>query len=435
MKEINVKHLARVEGDGGITVEIDGDQVKKVNVDIFEGPRLIEALAEGKNPMEAASFTPRICAICTVSHKNASIRASERAVKFEEPKKTYYTRELMHMGEMVESHSLHVFALALPDFLDGGYPNVIAMVPKYGDIVKQALALKKFGNRMMQVLNGKFIHGENATPGGFGRFPSKEELIEFKNTALNFIEFMCTATDIFAGIPMPAHLERDTEYWACNMKDYDGKERFGFWGDELICTDGTIIPSEDYNKHLIERVVPHSMAKRSLYKERPFSVGALARLLTIGERLTGKALEYYKKYVKPEWKKNIIFNNHAQAVEIIFCLERIPELVDILLAMPEDPAMTKPTRTEGRGVGAVEAPRGLLIHDYTYANGLIAKANIITPTAFNLDDCEAFIRKSAETLNKEGKEVDFMRFEFEKIARAYDPCISCATHLVKVFKK
>ncbi len=435
MKEIITEHLARVEGDGGITVHIDGDQVKKVEVNIFEGPRLIEALAVGKTAGEAASFTPRICAICTVSHKNSSIRASERAIKYEEPKKTYYSRELMHMGEMIESHSLHIFALALPDFLDGGYPNVIAMVEKYGDIVKQALALKKFGNRIMQVMNGKFIHGENATPGGFGKFPTKGELNEFNNTAQSFIEFMCTATEILAGLPMPTQLERETTFASCDMKDYDGTKRFGFWGDELIFSDGTIIPATHYKNHLIERVVPHSMAKRSLYKDKPFSVGALARLITIGDRLTGKAADYYNKYKSDRWKRNIMFNNHAQAIEIIFCLERIPELVDILLGMPENPPMTKPQQQEGRGVGAVEAPRGLLIHDYTFENGLITNANIITPTAFNLDDTEAFIRRSAENLNKEGKDVDFMRFEFEKIARAYDPCISCATHLVKVIKK
>ncbi len=431
MKKIEVKHLARVEGDGGILVEIENNKVTNVYLNIFEGPRLIEALAEGKTGKQVASFTPRICAICTVSHKNSSIRGVERAIKYDETKKTYYARELMHLGEMIESHSLHVFALALPDFL--GYPNVIAMVDKYGDVVTKALGLKKFGNKIMKTLNGKFIHGENATPGGFGKFPTKAELMEIKKEALSSLEFAMAATDIVGGLEFPTHLERETTFVCCNPKEFGSDEyRFGFWGDELIFSDGTIIPAIEYKEYLKERVVPHSFAKRSLYKGKPFSVGALARLINIGDRLKGKAGEYYRKYRSDRWNRNFIFNNLAQSIEIIYALERIPEVITELLNMPEDPEMEKAKAKEGRGVGAVEAPRGLLIHDYVFENGLVKTANIITPTAFNLDDCEAYIRKCAETLLNEGKDADFMRFEFEKIARAYDPCISCATHLVEV---
>ncbi len=191
MKKVIVDHLARVEGDGGIYVELDGNKLKKVQVNIFEGPRLIEALAIGKLPEEVISFTPRICAICTVSHKNAAVRAFERTLKFNENEKTYFTRELMHLGEMIESHSLHIFALALPDYL--GYPNVIAMIDKYEDVVKQALALKKFGNKIMQIINGKYIHGENAIAGGFGKFPTKSELLEIKKEAEQSLAFMLAA--------------------------------------------------------------------------------------------------------------------------------------------------------------------------------------------------------------------------------------------------
>ena len=428
MKKVIVDHLARVEGDGGIYVELDGDKLKKVQVNIFEGPRLIEALAIGKLPEEVISFTPRICAICTVSHKNAAIRAFEKTLKINENKKTYFTRELMHLGEMIESHSLHIFALALPDYL--GYPNVIAMVDKYEDVVKQALALKKFSNKIMQIINGKYIHGENAIAGGFGKFPTKSELLEIKKEAEQFLAFMLAATDIVGELEIPDHLEEETVFVCCNPAD----NKFGFWSDELIFSDGTILPSIKYKENLIERVVSHSFAKRSLYKGKPFTVGALARLNCIGKRLKGEAGKYFKKYKTDRWLKNPLFNNLAQAIEIIYCLERIPELVDILLKLP-DPEFEKPTRKKGRGVGTVEAPRGLLVHDYSCEAGYVTDANIITPTAYNLDDIEKYIGNAALNLNKQGKNEDQIAFELEKIARAYDPCISCATHLVHLIKK
>ncbi|HHE39283.1 MAG TPA: Ni/Fe hydrogenase subunit alpha [Candidatus Cloacimonetes bacterium] len=429
MKTIKVNHLARVEGDGGITVEFDGNKLSKVNVDIFEGPRLIEALAVGKTAQEINSITPRICAICTVSHKNASVRACDRALAIPETKKTYYTRELMHLGEIVESHSLHVFALALPDFL--GYPNVIAMVDKYKDIVMQALNLKKFGNRIMQITNGKFIHGENAVAGGYGKFPSKTELLEIKTTAESFMEFVTAATDIVGGLEIPSYLEEETVFGCCNPDDSNS---FGYWGDSIIVSDGTIIPAMEYKENLIERVVPHSFAKRSLYKGKPFSVTALGRLINLGDRLKGNAGEYYRKYRNWRWNRNPFFNNLAQSIEMIYCLERIPVVIDKLLEMKDTP-IQEPTRSDGRGVGLVEAPRGLLVHDYTFRDGKIIDCNIITPTAYNLDDMEKYIGIAAKNLNNAGQETEAIRFELEKIARSYDPCISCATHLVNVIKK
>jgi sulfhydrogenase subunit alpha len=426
MKKIKIPHLARVEGDGGITVVFEDDnKVKSVEMDIFEGPRLIEALAEGKTAEEIISFTPRICAICTVSHKNVAIRACEKALDYKVQEKTELVRELMHMGEVIESHSLHVFALALPDFL--GYPNVVAMTDKYKDVVVKALGLKKYGNKIMKLLNGKFIHGENATCGGFGKFPANDELKEIKKESNEHLSFMIKACDIVADIEIPDYLEEETVFACCSPT---GKE-YPFWGDSIIVSDGKEIQLDEYQKHFKERVVPHSFAKRSLYKNKPFTVGALARINCNGDNLTGSAHALYKKNKSKRWLKNPLYNNLAQAIETVYALERIPELVDKIVKM-KDPVKENPNRSEGRGVGAVEAPRGLLIHEYEFKNELATYSNIITPTAFNLDDIEKYIMKAAKSLLKEKKDHDSMRFEFEIIARAYDPCISCATHLVKI---
>jgi len=210
-------------------------------------------------------------------------------------------------------------------------------------------------------------------------------------------------------------------------------EEYGYYGDILITSDGEEHPVENYKNVIKERVVSHSFAKRGLYNDKPFTVGALARVLLIGERLKGKAKEAYDKLVTDRWNRNPLFNNHAQAIEQVYSLEGIIETVNHLLVSPEA-EIAQPTQESGIGTGAVEAPRGTLIHHYKVKDGLISEADFITPTAMFLDDIEAFIRTSGEQLLAK-KQLDNIELQFEMIARAYDPCISCSAHIVEVVYK
>jgi sulfhydrogenase subunit alpha len=422
--EITIEPLARVEGHGGIKVAIEDKKVSNVEVRVLEGPRLFETLVVGRTPQEDLSIVPRICAICNLSHKYAAIRGLEKAigVKVDPAIKLY--RQLMHHGEMIESHSLHIYFLALPDFL--GYDNAIAMADKYGSVVKKALQLKKYGNKIMRMIGGRMIHGENPIIGGFGKLPTREDLLEIKNEAQELLPFAMETIDLMAGLDIPNHMERDTQFLCCKPphNDYD------YHGDMLLTSDGEEYSVEDYKSVIKERVVSHSFAKRGQYKEKPFTVGALARVLLLGDRLKGKAKEAHDKLVTERWHRNPLFNNHAQAIEQVYSLESIPTVVDLLLA--ENKTKTaKPTKETGTGTGAVEAPRGTLIHHYEVKNGLISAADIITPTAMFLDDIEEFIRTGGNTLLAKNQ-TDNIELEFEKIARAYDPCISCSAHLVEV---
>jgi len=425
--EIMIEPLARVEGHGGIKVEIENEKIRNVEVQILEGPRLFETLVVGKTPQEDLSIVPRICAICNLSHKYAAIRGLEKAIGVKVDSATQLYRQFMHHGEMIESHSLHIYFLALPDFL--GYDNAVAMADKYGDVVTKAMQLKKFGNKVMRMMGGRMIHGENPIIGGFGRLPTKEQLTGVKKEALELLPFAIETIDLLAGLEIPDHMERDTQFLCCkpNHKDYD------YHGDMLITSDGEEYSAEDYKSVIKERVVSHSFAKRGQYKNKPFTVGALARVLLLGDRLKGKAKEAREKLVNERWHRNPLFNNHAQAIEQVYSLECIIEIVDELIASKKA-KVAKPTMETGSGTGAVEAPRGTLIHHYEVKDGLISAADFITPTAMFLDDIEAFIRTSGETLLAK-KQMDNIELEFEKIARAYDPCISCSAHLVKVVYK
>jgi sulfhydrogenase subunit alpha len=426
-KSITIEPLARVEGHGGIKVEIKDNKISNVEVRILEGPRLFEELVVGKTPQEDLSIVPRICAICNLSHKYAALRGLEKAVAVNVNPTTHLYRELMHHGEMIESHSLHIYFLALPDFL--GYDNAVAMTDKYGDTVVKALQMKKFGNKIMRMMGGRMIHGENPVLGGFGKLPSKETLIQIKEEAIELLDFAVATIDLLGGLEIPDHMERETQFLCCKPHG----EEYGYHGDILITSDGEEHPVENYKGVIKERVVSHSFAKRSQYNSKPFTVGALARILLIGDRLKGKAKAAYDKLVTERWHRNPLFNNHAQAIEQVYSLESIIEIVNKLL-VSENPEIAPPTQETGKGTGAVEAPRGTLIHHYEIKDGKITAADIITPTAMFLDDIEAFIRTGGEQLLAK-KQLDNIELQFEMIARAYDPCISCSAHLVEVVYK
>lgn len=427
MKKITIDHLARVEGNGGVSATIDGKVVTDVKFTVYEGPRLVERLTVGKTPEEIVNITPRICAICTISHKYACLRAVENALSIKVPPKVSLFRELMHLGELLESHSLHIYYLALPDYV--GFPNAIAMASKFDLEVKIALEMKEFGNHIMKTTSGRYIHGENPVIGGFGKYPSKEELIWIKNRATQFMPFVLKTVSLFCELDYPDIPEEDTIYACCNPPE----NKYGIVGDEIILSTGEIIDKEDYRSLTHEFVVSHSYAKHSHFKGKPYSVGALARINNLGEKLEGKAVEMYKKYFNTRWKKNPLFNNAAQALEILYAFERIPEVIDQIFMYPEDPPLVKYNVKDCKGVGTVEAPRGLLIHSYKISDSLVSYTDIITPTAQNQEDIERYCFIAAQKLLDSGKE-DNIRERMGLIVRAYDPCISCSVHMAEVKK-
>ena len=421
--KIEIDALARVEGHGGILVEMEGKKIKNVAFNVFEGPRLIESLTLGKTPAEDVSLVCRICAICTLSHRYSALRAMERALGIKVPQKTQFTRTLMHLGEMVESHSLHIFFLSLPDLLNR--PSAIALLDDFRNEVALALRIKKFGNLIMATTADRMIHGENPIIGGFGHFPAKEQLTEIKREAQELLPLAVKAADLVASFALPDFFQSDTTYVACNPED----GRFGLVGDTVLLSSKEELSIEEYKKLTNERVVPHSFAKRSLYKGKPFSVGALARVNLLGDRLTGEAAKCFKKYYGARWKTNPLFNIMAQAVELVYSLEEIPSIVDQIIPLA-DPPVVPAARSDGEATGAVEAPRGTLYHHYKIKDGRVVDADIITPTAQNLDDIERYFRLATENLPADFK--GDPTAILETIARSYDPCLSCSAHLVEV---
>ncbi len=425
VKTLKIDELTRVEGHGGITVIIEGEKVKDVKMNIFEGPRFFESIIKTVYYDKVPDIMRRICAICTASHSLASIRAIEHAFHIQVSDQTQILRDLLIHGEIIESHALHVFMLALPDYL--GYPDALKMSSEHFEIVKAALELKKAGNMIHNIISGREIHGMNERVGGFSKIPNERKLEIIKEEMLNVKKTAELSVELLARKEPPLNINSKNIFMALNP---GGK--YGFIGDEILISDGGKHHINDYLNIIHERTVNYSTAKISLYKNQPFTVGALARIILNKSKLEGSAKNMFKTYQALIREGNPLTNNIAQAIELVHSVERAVVLVDELLSRGvRDERLPVVNVKEARGVGAVEAPRGILYHDYTFDKyGCIVKCNVITPTAQNIASIERDYREAASSLINEDE--DKIKFNLELISRAYDPCISCATHVIRL---
>jgi sulfhydrogenase subunit alpha len=424
-KTIKIDELTRVEGHGGVEVTLDGNKVVDVKFNIFEGPRFFEHLIKTMLYDKIPDVTRRICAICTASHSLASIGAIENAFNVESTPQTHKLRDLLIHGEAIESHALHVFMLALPDFL--GFPDAIHMSTKHLDAVKAALELKKTGNMIHTALSGRDVHGMNERVGGFSKAPTEEALLEIREQLLKVQPTTVLAVNLLSGFSPPEYNVSDNVFMAL-----DSGDEFGYLGDHIFISDGNRIPETEYKKLTNESVVRHSYAKFSSYNGKPFMVGALPRLYFNHGKLKGTAAELYKEHNGLLDARNTISNNIAQAIELVHDVEYSVKVIDNLIeAGLENEGLVDFEVYESRGINAVEAPRGLLYHDYTFdGEGRITSSNIITPTAQNAYNIEKDTRVIAGNLAD--KPVDDVKHAIEIMVRAYDPCISCSVHVVQL---
>ncbi|NOZ92188.1 MAG: Ni/Fe hydrogenase subunit alpha [Dictyoglomi bacterium] len=427
-KIITVEHLARVEGRGMIEVYREGTNVKAV-LRLVEGPRFFEYITRGKPYDVATDMYSRICAICSASHKLTSIMATERAFDIEVGTLTKLLRKLLVYASFIESHSLHVFLLALPDFL--GYPDAIAMADKYGTEVTKGLMMKKVANYIQAMVGGREIHQENAVVGGFGKIPTREEMDKAYRQLEEIRDTAKVAIDILASLQMPKYL--DSEYNHVALKQTD---EFDAFGEVVVSTSGVEFPVEQYREYLIEKPVSHSFAKFAYLEGKEFMVGALSRLALNGDTLWGESLKIYKELVESGKLRfnNAFYNNLSQAIELLYFVDASLEVLRKLLDMPLDNDRIEVKPKAGRGVAITEAPRGIISYTVEYDDdGNVVFADLVTPTAYNFNIMHRDTQKMAEGVLLENPDIDddeLVKY-LEMVPRAYDPCISCSVHLIR----
>jgi sulfhydrogenase subunit alpha len=431
VRSIIIPHLGRVEGHGGIFVQIRGNVVHEVNMDIFEGSRYYEALLKRRHFLDVQGIITRVCAICSASHTVAALTALENALGIEQSERIHALRGLLLLGATIESHALHVFALALPDFL--GFDSVIGMASKYPGEVAFALKLKQLGNRLQELVGGRAVHPINTLVGGFGKVPPHRDLWAIHEELSAALDPLMGTVELVGGLPVPEWAAQPTVYVA--LRPYE--DAFRFRGVSICTSRGEEFPIASYRNVIREFTVEHSHAKFSaLASGETYMVGSLARLKLWGHYLGGRTREAFERLFPDGVVDNVLFNNRAQLVELVHSVERGVEVCDQLLAMPEvEREMVEYGVRAGRGVGAIEVPRGTLFHEYELdGDGFVVTANVITPTAQNLANVERDLRTAVENLLAGGEPQDDARLklDLEMVARAYDPCISCSVHITRL---
>ena len=421
---VQIPHVTKVEGHGNLIIEVEGDKIKDVRFGIHEGPRYFEALLVGRKAMEVPELAGRICGICTVIHTICAAKAVERAAGWTPDDKLEMLRDLLTYSSHIQSHVLHLYFLALPDYLGKG--SVLEMVEEYGDELKRAFAIKKASNEMTELIGGRKVHPCTVIPGAI----TKEITVETLKAYERRMEMVARETEamarLFLGLEYPEHETRND---LLALRDGKG---IPLLDGEVASLNGLSFPQEEYIDRIEERVVPPHTAKRSYVEGKPFFVGALARLGINSGFLREEARTLAEEFGVKFPSRNTFLNNAAQALECVhyahLALDLVREMIDRRFEYIP-PSRDLKFRDGGEGVAVVEAPRGLLVHHYRVdRRGSVRYANIITPTAFNFAQIEDDLRAYLPSVGVS----DALKLEAEKLIRAYDPCISCSAHVVRV---
>jgi coenzyme F420-reducing hydrogenase alpha subunit len=421
-RTLKVDYLARVEGEGALHVRIKDGKVADVKLRIFEPPRFFEAFLRGRKFFEAPDLTARICGICPIAYQMSATHAIEDACGVTVNGQLRALRRLLYCGEWIESHVLHIFLLHAPDFL--GYESAVHMAKDHGDLVRRALQLKKAGNDLVALLGGREIHPVNVRVGGFYRAPGKSELQSLADRLKWAREEALAAVQAVAKLEFP-DFEQDYEFVALQHPD-----EYPLNEGRLVSNKGLNIAIGQYDDYFVEEHMAHSNALHSVRKGRNnYLVGPLARYSLNFDKLSGLAQQAAHEAGLGPVCRNPFQSIIVRAVETVYACDEALRIID-QYEQPEKPAVEVRPRA-GVGYGCTEAPRGILYHRYRLdERGVILDAKIVPPTAQNQRTIESdlwqFIPQRLALPDEE------LTWQCEQAIRNYDPCISCATHFLKL---
>ncbi len=422
--KIHVPALTRVEGEGALHLEVRNDTIEQLQLSIFEPPRYFEKFLEGRAYSEILDIVARICGICPIAYQMSAAQAIESAFGSEINPWAQDMRRVFYCGEWLQSHALHIHLLALPDFL--GFQNAIEMSASYPKEVRRGLQLQGVGNALISLFGARSVHPVGACPGGFYRAPDLPavqtmiaKLEAARPEAVALLEWVCT-------LPLPQDDQTFTSVSLQHPREYP------LYSGRIVSSNGLDIAAEAFDAHMQENHRPHSTALYAHLDGEPYLVGPLARLNlnldqlpdavanTLQQATAGTAVTFPSR--------NMFHSVVARAVEILLAIDEALRLLRNYHC-PATPAVAVTPRA-GTGVGASEAPRGLLWHRYDFDDqGLVRSARIVPPTSQNQARIEADLHRSLRTFGLDQSD-EALRLRSEMVIRNYDPCISCATHFL-----
>ena len=423
--KINLEHITRVEGHGNIVLDAKNGKIVSLQWQVPEAPRFFEAMVVGRDYRELAVITSRICGICSISHTMASLKATENAMGIKVSDQTLLLRKLAMHAEGVQSHILHAGYLVAPDLF--GVGSVLPLVKTHKEAVVKIIRIHRLANELSDLICGRTTHPITLVPGGVTKIPKEKELTDVKGKLESAVETTFDIVDlVLANAGSLPDFTRETEYIGLSSDD-----EYAVYDGMIGSTDTGKHKIEDYLSITNEFVVPHSTAKHTKHNRDSYMVGALARYNLNSSKLTPLGKDVAGKFGLKSPCFNPFMNTVAQLAELAHSIEDSINIIDTLLdnGLREEKIHVKVRA--GRGIGAVEAPRGILFHDYTINElGKCVKANCIIPTNQNHENIQKDMEAFAPTLlDKSKSEIEL---NLEMLVRAYDPCISCSTHYLKV---
>jgi len=422
---IKVPILTRVEGEGKATIRIADGIVSDVELNIFEPPRLFEAILRGRPMEEVPDITARICGICPVAYQMSSVHALENALGVEITPETRQLRRLLYCGEWIESHSLHIYMLHAPDFF--GVASGIELSKRFPDAVKRGLQLKKYGNQLLERLGGRAIHPVNVKIGGFYKLPSRELLSSLIPHFEWGLQAAIETVHWVRGFPFD-DFEQPHDLVALSHPD-----EYALNEGEITSSNGLRIAAADFDGSFVEEQVPHSTALHSVFRNgrTSYLVGPLARVNLNWERLSPEARRLAIDAGFANVCRNPFKGIIARAIELVHAYE---EALSLLRQYnPKGPASVEYQPRNAVGTAATEAPRGMLFHEYRIdASGKVVSGRIVPPTSQNQKQIECDVLKFLQRGPANIASRDQMANDCERLIRSYDPCISCSTHFLKV---
>lgn len=422
LRTITVDALARVEGEGALSVRVRNGVIQDVKFRIFEPPRFFEALLQGRMYSDAPDITARICGICPIAYTMGASHAMEDALGLTVSGPLADLRRMLYCGEWIQSHVLHAYLLHAPDFL--GFEDSIQLSKAHPGVVERALQLKKLGNTLMEAIGGRSVHPVNTRVGGFYKAPRKAEIRALIEPLKQGIEDSLATIRLFGGFPFPDYTY-DYTFVALRHPDEYGIDR-----GRLVSNRGLDIPLSAFEDHFQEEHVAHSNALQGATRAgEPYLVGPIARYSLNHSQLTPEAQQAAKEAGLGTVVNNPFHSLIVRAVETLYACQEALRLAE-RYEEPDASCVTTAPRA-GRGFGCTEAPRGICYHRYDLDDqGRILAATINPPTAQNQKQIERDLWGVVErNLHLPDEQ---LKWRCEQTIRNYDPCISCATHFLKL---
>ncbi len=430
--DLSLEHMTKMEGNANLDLKVVDGKVLDVKFSVMEYKRFFTEAMKGKNVMTIPQHLARICGTCSNSHIMCSIEACENALSIKPSEQTKLLRVLMMHGLMIRDHALHLYLFSMPDiFGKDAFLDFDENDPVQHEILHDGFNVKSAGNFLATLIAGRSVHATYPTVGGFLHFPDQAGIEDAIKKLQNIRQAVLRLIEIFKNAPF--HFDRKTKYIALMPSD-----TYGYINGTIVTSHGEKFEEKEFRAHLEKTILPYSQAVGYKYQGEGYMVGALARINLAKDKLHPKTKESAAEVLNLFPSTDIFYNNLAQAVEI---LHSVDESVDILLKnkFVAEPLIKAESKSGAVGVGVIEAPRGTLYHKVEIGeDGKVCGGEVVVPTGQNQINIErdigVLVQKLIDESNSAKASLDKAKIglEIEKLIRAYDPCMSCAAHFLKV---